>query len=318
MTEPTFHSIYKPKTIDEFYLKDAIKKYIKLLIDVNEIQILLTGNKCSGKTTMIQVIISTYYGSEYTHIRNDVLFINNLKEQGIIFYRNELKTFCQSYSSIYKKKKIVVIDDMDVIPEHGQHIIRNYIDKYKNNVHFIMSCNNQKRVIDSIQSRLAIIKLETPVDISPLIKKIVSANRIVLTEKIENFLIKYSNYSIRTIINYLEKIKILGDVVTDDNYHEIIADISFIEFNNYFGFIKSGDLPSAIKTISALTATGYSVIDILEYMLLYVKMTDELTEKYKYEIVTILCKYIYIFHNLHEDEIELVLLTNDVLKSINV
>jgi DNA polymerase III delta prime subunit len=60
---------------------------------------------------------------------------------------------------------------MDIVPEYVQHIIRNYIDKYKNNVNFIMSCTTKKRVIDSIQSRLAIVRLDIPADISPLIQK---------------------------------------------------------------------------------------------------------------------------------------------------
>lgn len=318
MNNPTFQSIYKPRTINDFILNTEIKKYINLLIEIDSIHILLTGNKCSGKTTMIQAIIRNYYGKDHTSIRNDILFINNLKEQGIVFYRNDLKTFCQSYSSLYGKKKTVVIDDMDIVPEYVQHIIRNYIDKYKNNVNFIMSCNNQKRVIDSIQSRLAIVRLDIPADISPLIRKIVESENIALTEKIENFLVKYSNYSIRTIINYLEKIKILGNIITDDNYHEIIADISFLEFDTYFGFIKSGRLHPAVEILSGLTDKGYSVIDILEYMLMFVKITDELEERFKYSVVTILCKYIEIFHNLHEDNIELVLLTSDIIQTQTV
>jgi hypothetical protein len=31
---------------------------------------------------MIQAIIRNYYGKDHTSIRNDILFINNLKEQG--------------------------------------------------------------------------------------------------------------------------------------------------------------------------------------------------------------------------------------------
>jgi DNA polymerase III delta prime subunit len=149
-------------------LNAEIKKYIKLLIEIDNIHILLTGNKCSGKTTMIQAIIRNYYGKDHTSIRNDILFINNLKEQGIVFYRNELKRFV---SRIRPYTKTVVIDDMDIVPEYVQHIIRNYIDKYKNNVNFIMSCITKKRVIDSIQSRLAIVRLDIPADISPLIRK---------------------------------------------------------------------------------------------------------------------------------------------------
>ena len=32
----------------------------------------------------------------------------------------------------------------------------------------------------------------------------------------------------------------------------------------------------------------------------------------KYKIIAILCKYITVFHNIHEDEIELALFTNNL------
>ena len=36
----------------------------------------------------------------------------------------------------------------------------------------------------------------------------------------------------------------------------------------------------------------------------------------RYEIIKLLCEYITIFHNVHEDEIELALLTNDIIKTV--
>ena len=37
------------------------------------------------------------------------MLINNLKEQGIQYYRTEVKTFCQTPSSISGKKKFIII-----------------------------------------------------------------------------------------------------------------------------------------------------------------------------------------------------------------
>ena len=48
---------------------------------------------------------------------DNVLHINSLKEQGIHYYRNEVKIFCQTASSFINKKKIVVLDDLDLINE---------------------------------------------------------------------------------------------------------------------------------------------------------------------------------------------------------
>ena len=39
--------------------------------------------------------------------------------------------------------------------------------------------------------------------------------------------------------------------------------------------------------------------------------------KYKYEIIKLICKYINIFHNIHEDGIELIFLTNNISKILN-
>ena len=39
-------------------------------------------------------------------------------------------------------------------------------------------------------------------------------------------------------------------------------------------------------------------------------------EMQKYKIIALLCKYITIFHNVHEDEIELALFTNNAINEI--
>ena len=70
-----------------------------------------------------------------------------MKEQGIQYFRNDMKTFCQSRSSIYGKKKIVIIDDIDTINEQSQQVFRNYIDKYSNNIQFISVCSNVQKVV---------------------------------------------------------------------------------------------------------------------------------------------------------------------------
>ena len=46
-----------------------------------------------------------------------------------------------------------------MINEQSQQVFRNYIDKYSHNIHFIISCKNNQKVIDNIQSRNIIIRL---------------------------------------------------------------------------------------------------------------------------------------------------------------
>jgi hypothetical protein len=56
------------------------------------------------------------------------------------------------------------------------------------------------------------------------------------------------------------------------------------------------------------------VMDILDNYFLFIKNTNILNEDQKYNIIPFICKYISIFHNIHEDEIELALFTNNLIK----
>ena len=119
---------------------------------MNNLNILLVGNSTSGKTSLLNTVIKDYYCgiSEKEYVDN-VLYINSLKEQGINYYRTDVKTFCQISSSIKNKKKIIVLDDIDIINEQSQQVFRNFIDKYSHNVQFISSCSNIQKVIESLQ-----------------------------------------------------------------------------------------------------------------------------------------------------------------------
>ena len=164
------------------------------------------GDSGTGKTSIIKSIIKEYYenGNDYNH--ENVLVLNSLKEQGIQYYRNDLKIFCQTCSLIKNKKKIILLDDIDLINEQSQQVFRNYMDKYKHNINFISSCTNIQKVIDSLQSRTIIVKIH-PITYSCLqqiITKISSCENLLFTRESEKLLLQICNNSIRILLNYLE------------------------------------------------------------------------------------------------------------------
>ena len=55
-------------------------------------------------------------------------------------------------------------------------------------------------------------------------------------------------------------------------------------------------------------------MDILDSYFLFIKTSNLIDETSKYEIVKLICKYISIFHSLHEDDIELAFFTNELFK----
>jgi len=315
-TSTTFINKYKPYYIQDFYIEPKLISVIKLMFELNNLNILFVGNSCSGKTTLLYALIREYYGLNKNDVipENNILFINNLKEQGIHYFRNEMKTFCQSHSSIFGKKKLVIIDDIDNINEQSQQVFRNYIDKYSHNIHFISVCSNIQKVIESIQSRLQIIKISPPSNeqINNIMNKIIQQENIIIDEKSKEYILLITNGSIRNIINYLEKMYVLGEPITIELCKKICSNISFQEFESYISLLKQNKLNEAIKILYDIYDYGYSVIDILDYFFTFVKMTSIIDEETKYRIIPFLCKYITIFHNIHEDCIELALFTNNL------
>jgi DNA polymerase III gamma/tau subunit len=115
------------------------------------------------------------------------------------------------------------------------------------------------------------------------------------------------------MINYLEKLYILDEPeITLDICKQVCSNISFQHFEKYIEALKQHQLYTAIKIFYDIFDYGYSVIDILDYFFLFVKTTTQLDEATKYKIIPHICKYITIFHNIHEDEVELALFTNSI------
>jgi DNA polymerase III delta prime subunit len=315
-----FINKFQPLYFDNFESDDQIINILKILIQMDNLNILFIGDMGSGKTTILNALIREYYATySENQYENNILHINSLKEQGINYYRNDVKTFCQTCSLIKNKKKIVILDDIDLINEQSQQVFRNCIDKFSNKVHFISTSSNIQKVIESLQSRFTNIKLK-PLQ-RPSLAKII--NRIKISEGIEidsdaeQFILDICNNTIKILINYMEKFKLMNTVITLELAINVCTNISFSSFQCYTEFLKNGNLIDAIKLIYSIYDKGYSVMDILDNYFLFIKTTSILNENEKYMIIPFICKYITIFHNIHEDEIELALFTNNLIENFN-
>jgi len=314
LMEQPFIYKYRPKTLEEFEMNPQFIELLNTLITSDLLNILLIGNQGSGKTTLINCIIKKYYGENYDS--NNILIINSLKDQGITYYKTEVKTFCQTMTTTPNKKKIIILDDIDNINEQGQQVFKNCIEKYSKNVNFIASCCNIQKVIETYQSKQIIIKIK-PLEqyyLKKFIDKVCIHENITLEPKAREFLLLLCNNSIQTSISYLEKFKLLNETITYNIAVNTCTNISFNEFTNYINLCKSGKLAESIELLSTIYNNGFSVVDILDNLYFFIKITDILVEKEKYEIIKLICKYIIIFYNIHEEEIELVMFSNNLIK----
>jgi DNA polymerase III delta prime subunit len=324
---------------------NSIIPFLKKQIEKNKILTIIVGEEETGKTTMLNTILREYYGTFSSSYRSNVLHIHYLKEQGTSYYKNEVKYFCQTYCSIPGKKKTIVLDDLDFMTEANQTIFINIIDKYSKGVNFIASCKLLHKILYGIQTRLMIVRLNK-LTFSNLLS---IANRIITEEGMKfetdaiDILINVSKYKVNRMINCIDKIKLFystqtttnGEIVTvnSEMVHQLCANIQYIIYKNYFLLVLDKNLKGAIDVLYDLHDKGFSVIDILDNMFEYskfIKNSEEIntdtdgvfllpiTETKVYEIIKVICKYITFFYNIHEDEIELSLITNEIISTIYI
>jgi DNA polymerase III delta subunit len=144
--------------------------------------------------------------------------------------------------------------------------------------------------------------------------KITNLENIQITNEAENFILNVCNNTAKILINYMEKFKLLDEPITLELATNVCTNISFFTFEEYTQMLKNDNLDMAIKLLYSIYDKGYSVMDILDNYFIFIKITSHLTEEQKYSIIPFICKYITVFHNIHEDEIELALFSNNLHK----
>jgi DNA polymerase III delta subunit len=144
--------------------------------------------------------------------------------------------------------------------------------------------------------------------------KIKAIENIEIANEAQDFILDICNNTAKILINYMEKFKLLNMPITLELATSVCTNISFHSFQKYTEFLKNKNLNDAIHLIYSIYDKGYSVMDILDNYFLFIKTTNILTEDEKYIITPFICKYITIFYNIHEDEIELALFTNNLIE----
>lgn len=344
---------YKPTRFGDFVQEEdgaQLVLFLQKQIASNKLLTLVVGEEETGKTTLLNTILREYYDAPFAGYHSNVLHLHYLKEQGASFYKNEVKYFCQTYCSLPGKKKTLVLDDLDYMTESNQTIFINIIEKYANHVNFLASCKFLHKVLYGIQTRVMIVqlpRLSVP-SLMRISKRIVAEEGMEFEPEAMELLIQVSKHKINRLINCIDKIKLVTESpssaaateskppaipipiqISKDMVHQLCANIQYTVYKQYFTYIFEKQLKEAIAVLYELHDKGFSAIDILDNMFEYVKLiTNEypgeltsvfslpITQIQVYQIIKIICKYITFFYNIHEDEIELALLSNELISAI--
>lgn len=313
----TFFDNYKPNNLSDINLNNETIELINIYLKNNKMLFLIHGPSLSGKTSLINILLKEYYNS--SNYNDNIIYINLLKEQGINYFRNEIKNFCQIHNSSNIKQKSIIIDDFDSLNELTQKILITYINKY-NNINFILSCSDLNKIVPSTRYLLEIIRIEhlDTMFLEKILNKVIKKTNMVLEENIKKKLLDDYNKNIPFFMNKVLEINIIfinSNYIIEEKNYDFLDNNILINIDNYLNLCKNNKVKEAKKIILELHNIGLSVIDILDNIIYYVKnINKNLNEEYRFKIIKLITNYINIFNNLHEDKIELLFLTNNIIK----
>ena len=298
---------YKPSSLAEFKMDDRMRRVLMNMLKSGTMNIMLTGAPGTGKSCLTNLLIQEYYKGD---TKDNILVLNNLKEQGIQYYRTDVKYFCQT--TCVGRKKLIVVDDIDLVSEQNQQLFVNYVNKYPL-VNFIVAGTNTQKIIDGVQSRLVAFRLNAleQADLMDLIERVSAGEGITIDDSAKEIVLSISNGSVRMLIHNLEKFKLLGKNVTRDVVDATCTCIRFTVLSEYTDAVLAQQFHKASKMMYAIYCEGYSGIDILDNYFLFLKVS-RIQDAVKYEFVKVLCKYIAVFNQLHEHHVELLFFTLDL------
>ena len=144
---------YRPKTVEDTILPDALKATFQQFVDQDNVpNLLLTGRAGVGKTTIAKAMLE--------EIGADYIIINGSMNGNIDTLRTEISNFASSVS-FTGGRKYVILDEADYLnPNSTQPALRNFMEEFSKNCGFILTCNFKNRIIEPLHSRCSVVEFK--------------------------------------------------------------------------------------------------------------------------------------------------------------
>lgn len=148
---------YRPRTINDCILPKGLKEYFSNILEIKNVpNMLFFGKPGVGKTTVARALCE--------ELSCNYLLVNSSDESGIDTFRGKIKNFATT-ASIYNEAplKVVILDEADYLNANStQPALRNFMEQYTDNCRFIATVNYRQRIIDALQSRMALVDFSIP------------------------------------------------------------------------------------------------------------------------------------------------------------
>jgi DNA polymerase III delta prime subunit len=295
---------YRPKTIEDCILPDAIKSTFQEYVNRKEIpNLLLSGSAGVGKTTIAKALCN--------EVGCDFIVINGSDESGIDVLRTKIKNYASSVS-LAGGRKVVIIDEADYLnPNSTQPALRGAIEEFSSNCSFIFTCNFKNRIIDPIHSRCSVVdfkingsKAKMAAQFFKRVEWILEQENITYSKDVVAAVITKHFPDNRRVLNELQRYSVSGTIDSG-----ILSNIADIQLDALITALKGKDFGSTRKWVTSNLDNDPVKI----YRKLYDTLYEVLKPQSVPQLVLILAKYQYQAAFVADHEINMIACLTEIM-----
>jgi len=144
---------YRPNKLSEIIGQEHFTLDAKAWIEERNMpNILLYGNPGNGKTGAGLVIGKEILGDSF---KDNFIEVNASDDRRLENVRTTIKNVAQSGTIGDAPFRIMLLDEMDGMTNDAQNALKRIMERYANNIRFIITCNDRNKIIFALQSRCA-------------------------------------------------------------------------------------------------------------------------------------------------------------------
>ena len=295
---------YRPKTIEECILPDAIKSTFQEYVNRKEIpNLLLSGSAGVGKTTIAKALCN--------EVGCDYIVINGSDESGIDVLRNKIKNYASSVS-LAGGRKVIIIDEADYLNANStQPALRGAIEEFSSNCSFIFTCNFKNRIIDPIHSRCSVVdfkingsKAKMAAQFFKRVEWILEQENITYSKDVVAAVITKHFPDNRRVLNELQRYSVSGTIDAG-----ILSNIADVQLDTLISSLKDKDFSSTRKWVT----NNLDNDPVKVYRKLYDELYEVLKPASVPQLVLILARYQYQSAFVADHEINMIACLTEIM-----